>query len=397
MRCGACGGDFGEGSFCILCGVSADESKNLSGINNPKPVPFASVRSWFASNRETLKKAAVVLGGAAVLAGAQLYLVFGMGPEQTLDRYVTSIREGSFDALLDPSLYPGFEASHVSLEDLRDDESSSDVKYQVENVRDGIAEAKISIGGRNYKVELKSAVVFKNFFFVSEWNITSPAPQIRLYLDSAFDNPQKIKIPTQNNSISIDEFRTRYTRLGAPVFVLPGIYSASIRGTGFLDDSNEQVFATSGIEKMEIEPLLRDISPTNLGIASRKASEAVKTCIRARCSKLPKLGEYDFNLWQRYNYSTYTSSRFNKSFKFEKCQESGAEVISTKELKLRFSCNYTARGHLYVRYTYYRGWYSDYYYYWNLYDTKSLTMTAEVTIFTNEAFSKISVGSAQIP
>jgi hypothetical protein len=397
MKCGVCGDNFGDGTFCISCGVSAEDSSSLEQINNPKPVPFASIRSWFSNNQAVIKRSSIAIGTLVVISLAQLYMIWGVGPEQTLDRYIASIRNGDIEALSDTSLYPDYEPSAYTMVDLRDADKSRDVSYQIEQVKNGLADAKISIAGRDYVLQLKSTVNFRFFFFISEWNVVNPAPKLRVFLDAAFDNPQEVLIPTQPDGIQINEFRKKYTGLGASATVLPGFYSAKIGALGFLENFSEQVFASTGVASLDLEPVIRDISTSDLGIASRKASEMVKSCIRVNCSKLPKLGEYDFNLWQRYTYSTYTSSRFNKSFKFNKCQGSGATVVSATEIRLLFSCNYTARGHLYVRYTYYRGWYSDYYYYWNFYDTKSLTMTSEVTIFTNEAYTKMSVGAARLP
>jgi hypothetical protein len=71
-------------------------------------------------------------------------------------------------------------------------------------------------------------------------------------------------------------------------------------------------------------------------------------------------------------------------------------AISATKVRKNYSCDYTAKGHLYVGYYYYYGYYSDYYYYWNLYDTKSLSMTVHVDIQTNEAGTKENVGKAVV-
>jgi hypothetical protein len=108
------------------------------------------------------------------------------------------------------------------------------------------------------------------------------------------------------------------------------------------------------------------------------------------------LDAYDFNLWSRYPYTRYTSSRFNQNFTFTSCSAGTQRAISATQVRIDYRCDYNAKAHLYVRYTYYSGWYSDYYYYWNFYDTKTFSLNTSVVVSTNEANTKETVGKASL-
>jgi len=397
--CGVCNGVFGDGSFCISCGVSQGESDALRALNNPVRQPMVDLRAKLAENRTTVVRGLTFLGILLGLAGAQLYLIFGVGPNQTLDRYVAAVESGDFAALEDQSLFPGAEyPGDTRAFDFRDSAATRAVSYEITE-RDGdYALATIDLGATNYQITATSEIAFKGLFFVSEWNVQSEPHTLQIQIDDNLEAKQGVTLPGTSTVLTVGELYDEAGLVDDFVYVLPGVYSAEVEGLGFFDDTRVEavVIAGEGFSVLELAADIKNIKAGNNSKAAGKAKNAVRDCIRSRCSKLPRLGEYDFSLWSQYPEDEYTSSSFNRSFSFDSCRETSTEAMSATKLRKYYSCDYTAKGHLYVRYYYYYGYYTDYYYYWNLYDTKSLTMNLHVDIQTNEAGTKENVGKAVI-
>jgi hypothetical protein len=396
--CGVCNGVFGDGSFCISCGVSHAESESLRAVNNPVRQPMVDLRNKLAENRTTVIRGLTVLGVLLGLAGAQLYLIFGVGPNQTLDRYVAAIEAGDVTTLDDPTLFPGASnPGNVRALDFRDSAATKDVTYTVTEQVENNAKADIDLGPGSYELSLTSEIAFKGLFFIAEWSVESKPQALQIQIQEGLEAKQEVTLPSTADQVSIGDLKET-SDLGRAVYVLPGIYSAEIEGLGFFDDTDVQTQVSTGGSSaaLRLAADLREVKGSNDTKSLNKAKNTVKDCVRSRCSKLPKLDVYDFALWSQYPEDEYTSSSFNKSFSFDTCRETSTDAMSATKIRKNYSCDYTAKGHLYVRYYYYYGYYTDYYYYWNLYDTKSLTMNVFVDIQTNEAGTKENVGKAVI-
>lgn len=398
-NCGVCNGIFGDGSFCISCGVSQSDSEALRALNNPVRQPMVDLRAKLAENRRTVVRGLTFLGVLLGLAAGQLYLIFGVGPNQTLDRYVAAVESGDFSALEDESLFPGATyPSSTRAMDFRDSAATSAVSYEITERTGDYASATIDLGPSSYQLTATSEIAFKGLFFISEWSVQSEPQALQIKIQDSLQAKQEVTLPGTSGVLTIGELQDEPGLADDFVYVLPGVYSADIDGLGFFDDTlvETTVTAGEGSSALELAADIRSVKAGNNTKAAGKAKNAVKNCLRSRCSKLPKLGEFDFTLWSKYPESTYDFSTFNKSFRFDSCVELSTVPISATKVRKNYSCDYTAKGHLYVGYYYYYGYYSDYYYYYNLYDTKNLTMNVHVDIQTNEAGTKESVGKAVI-
>lgn len=398
MSCGVCSGFFGEGSFCVSCGSSKEESDRLYLLNNPKKDPVADAKAFFASKKKALKRVGIGLATAGILGGTQAFLLLGIGPEQTMDRYITAVQDGDFSALSDPSLFPGVDEGFESgLKDFRDTGATLDASYEVVEKLDDQATVKVRMAATDYELTLVPEVAYYGVFFVTEWRVITEPVAVTVAISDSLSDTQKVDLPALAAPISIKELRANTNAIGRSQPVLPGVYKANVSALGFLAETEVvKVFGAGQMGNLRLEAEVKEVANANYMQAARKATNAVKDCLRSRCSKIPKLGEYDFDLWSRYPYTKYTSSSFNKNYNFERCTQSDVIAVSPTKVRLFFTCDYTAKAHLYVRYTYYRGWYSDYYYYWNFYDSKSLSMNASVEVLTNEANTKVSVQRASI-
>jgi hypothetical protein len=400
MNCGVCSGVFGEGSFCVSCGSSRDESDRLFLLNNPKRDLVADVRAFVAKNLIVIRRVALGSLLVFILGGAQAFLIMGIGPNQTLDRYISAIQDSDFTSLNDPSIFPGVDkAAGPSLVQFRDPESSRNASYEITERLDDRATAKVRLGpASSFELTLAPDVAYYGVFFITEWRVITEPPKLAVTVAKSLSDKQEVALPSAPDFLSVKELRSDDSLVEVSQSVLPGQYSADLSGLGFLQPTT--VVQTLGAQTqtitLKLDSNVKKVTGKNLTLASRKAVNSVKSCLRAKCSAIPKLGEYDFNLWSQYPYSKYTSSRFNKNYSADSCTQTDTTAISPTRVRINFSCDYKAKAHLYVRWTYYSGWYSDYYYYWNLYDSKSLTMNASVEISTNEANTKETVGKASL-
>lgn len=400
MNCGVCSGAFGEGSFCVSCGSSRDESDRLFLVNNPKRDVAADVRAFVAKNLIIIRRVALGSLLVLILGGAQAFLIMGIGPNQTLDRYIFSIQAGDVTSLNDPSIFPGVEqAAGPSLMQFRDTESSRNASYEVTDLLDDRATAKVRLGpASSYELTLAPELAYYGVFFITEWRVITEPPKLAVTVAKSLSDKQKVDLPSAPDLLSVKELRADDSLVGVSQSVLPGQYSADVSGIGFLQPTTviETLGSQNETTTFKLDANVKKVTGKNVTLAARKAVNTIKSCLRSKCSKIPTLGAYDFDLWSRYPYSKYTSSRFNKSYSADSCTQTDTAAISPTRVRLNFTCDYKVKAHLYVRYTYYSGWYSDYYYYWNLYDSKSLTMNTSVEISTNEANTKETVGKASL-
>jgi hypothetical protein len=360
---------------------------------------MVELRAWFDENRKTIVRGLAFLGVLVGLAAGQLYLIFGIGPQQTLERYVSAVEEGDFAALDDESLFPGAQdPGNTMAVNFRDSSATSAVSFEIDERNGAAATAKIDLGSSTYQLELSSQIAFKGLFFIAEWIVLSEPQMLQIQIHDSLQAKQEVTLPGTSSILTIGDLNDGPGFVDSFVHVLPGLYSAEIDGLGFFEDTVNEITVTAGSSpsSLNLAPAVRAVKSGSNSKAAAKAKNAVKDCIRSRCSNLPKLGAYDFNLWSQYPYSTSDFNNFNKSFRFDSCTEISTVAISATKVRKNYSCDYTAKGHLYVGYYYYYGYYSDYYYYWNLYDTKSLSMTVHVDIQTNEAGTKENVGKAVV-
>jgi len=400
MNCGVCSGVFGEGNFCVSCGSSRDESDRLFLLNNPKRDLVADVRAFVANNLVVIRRVALGSLLVLILGGAQAFLIMGIGPNQTLDRYIAAIQDSDFTSLNDPSIFPGVDkAAGPSLMQFRDTESSRDASYEITERLDDRATAKVRLASAStYELTLAPDVAYYGVFFVTEWRVITEPPKLAVTVAKSLSDKQDVALPSAPDFLSVKELRADDSLVGVTQSVLPGQYSADVSGLGFLQPTTvvQTLGAQTQTTTFKLDANVKKVTGKSMTLASRKAVNSVKSCLRSKCSTIPKLGEYDFNLWSRYPYTKYTSSRFNKSYSADSCTQTDTTAVSPTRVRVNFSCGYKAKAHLYVRWTYYSGWYSDYYYYWNFYDSKSLTMNASVEISTNEANTRVTVGKASL-
>ena len=180
--------------------------------------------------------------------------------------------------------------------------------------------------------------------------------------------------------------------------MLPGVYRTELSGIGFYDvnEISQVLWNADSKNQLEINvPDNQTLPSSFIAKAKDRAVKLAKSCAANKCSEFPKYTEYDFDLWSQYTYTKYTFSTFSYKIKHRKCEFQTSSVSSYDTANLTFKCDSSVKANLYVRYTYYYGYFSDYWYYWNLKDSKNESISPTITLKINESGNDVSIVSSR--
>ena len=375
-------------------------SRLLARLANAKDRGSALVKS----NRRIFVPSTVFAALVLAYFGAQMAVTQLNGPESTLNRYVVALQSGDFKALDDQSLFPG--ASNNTPKRIKNswnaDFSSAISFSDVE--RDGLAaSAKITANGDTsiLKLKLKAQEAWVWGFRVPEWSILEKAPRAQLIIPKHLDPQQVLNFDASQNfetsGVSVGSLKGDKSLM---VFnVLPGHYSMQISAKGFVKQQTSEFDAFVIDSKVNFVAGQQDVKVKNsiLAAAKRSVTSKAKSCANSSCGAMGRYQEEDFSLWSTYPYSTYTSKRFSVKYSARSCWQSGSvQLISTNKARINFECSVKASAKLYVTYTYYNGWYSDYYYYWNFKDSKEYSIYPSVEIQTDDSMKSVRITSTKL-
>lgn len=344
--------------------------------------------------------------GAATLAiayGATQFVIYSSsGPEAKLTEYVNAIKTANFEALDDETLFPGdFAEAPVEFQNGFDKDAVANATYTTV-VRSGMdATASIVLDPSNASaklipLQLTAHNEWVGPFQVPVWAVTSEAPSATISVDKKLTSAQTVSFSptpgvTKENTLKVSALR----KLDF-VSLLPGVYGSTISKRGYLNQTkSEAVFwpdSSTGLISFKPDESVSAITKTK---AAKRANSVAAACVRSRCSKLPRYDEYDFNLWSQYDEDEYTSSSFDYDYSLDSCSLNSTEVTNSTSATLTYLCGVTVDAHLYVKWVYYYGYYSDYWYYWNFYDDTTTSMTVTVKVSTNASGTKVTIKSAK--
>lgn len=399
MRCGKCHEDFGPGKFCVSCGSSKEESelamKISSGIRDKKGERTA----WLERNKRALRIVISVLSAGAIYGAVQLGLYLGIGPEVVLEKYASAIESGEQSVLADAEIFANPKQTssvHTFLSDFRDEEATQAVALGVVNRTGYTASAELTSKLGRLSLDLTATPKWFFGFQVPEWKITTNPSRVTVNVSPVLANQQELSVKSGGVVKTVEQARSAIPG-STEVFLLPGKYVSVISGLGLLPETTVELKiwgSTSG--DFILQPGEIELKSKAQSGASQLASKFARSCVYNKCKSMRKFSENDFNLWAQFADTgyRYTSSRFNVGYDLDKCTLSSISAKNPKEAEANFECRYEARGHLYVRYTYYSGWYSDYYYYWNFYDTRDGYFPVTIPVFSNIDGSIQTLGDA---
>jgi hypothetical protein len=332
--------------------------------------------------------------GAALLAlsygVAQSAISISNGPAKKLDELVLAIKGADFDALNDETLFPGAQNdSPAWLKNSFKRDSVQDLEILSITEAGSAATAKVGIrqAGDFFDVSLSSTTKWDGIFQVPSWTVSSLGSNGGRFLpNSTIMNSQKITFLNQGGGKD-KTFSARTLSSWDNLHMLPGFYALSVEkyglsSGGFLDAGYWPKADADGIEEASSIVVTSDLAVTEAvrERADRRAKHLAGRCGSSKCSKLPKYGEFDFDLWSKWDYSKYTYSSFSYKWSVDYCTQESEVAASPTFSKFTYTCSLTANAHLYVKYVYYYGYYSDYYWYDNIYDSKSDTITVSFNL-----------------
>lgn len=425
MTCGKCKAEFGAGNFCITCGASlaqaseevqlASEKRDIRedainqvnrGIGVVKDIATKIVKTFVilviepivAFYKFTLSnkfRSAAAGGLTFVLLGwiiTQSLLSSQVGPEQTMERYVAAIKAGNFEAMNDATLFPysSITPSFVQAGFMKAMVSSTTAAL-VSSV-DGKAQAEIDSGKDKYTIHLASKPRQYFIFSIPEWSVTESAPISSILIATGVDTAQKASFTnTPSEAYAPSVFAAQVNTFNA----LPGYYSTTSSALGF-NKKTDTVTSLFGNTKQPIRVAAEtiDLAASVESAAAGKALPAAASCAKSKCSAIGKYDDTDFDLWSQFSNTgySYTSSRFDYKLLSPTCTAGAFYATSAFRGELHFSCEGTVKAHLYVRDTYYQGYYSDYWYYWDFYDTDTYMLDLSVKVNT-DANGKVTLGA----
>lgn len=409
-------------SFCVKCGtsiVTAEVESNVYVPPPPPPPPTPEELERAAQEEREAKAAAKAERKAAriekrqerrarrkaairrrwyvfypallvVIAGigygvAQQAIIASTGPEETLDAYVAALKTGDFKVLNDKSLFPG--STQIAPERIQagfKKSSISEVSYiDVVRVGDNASAEIVSSPSQTagYEIELTADYEKYGIFKRPVWRITTYAPTVSVDVASILAGSQTVRFGSDTNAepYTIDELRS----IGR-IAVLPGDYTFELSDFGMINGTS----TTSRLWSVSSNTLsVGGSTDAAMGAARSSATKSANAiasrCVKKRCAALPRPGEYDFALWSQYPYTTYTTSKFSRSYSLDSCSFDTENVVSATVATFDYTCSVSITGHLYVKWIYYYGYFSDYYYYYNLYDSMTRSVYVEVTVETS--------------
>lgn len=395
--CGICKEPFGPGDFCINCGSSLEDSLAEFEMPRAKRERLEKRKAFRRRHRGKFRFLAL-LGLLGIAYGSAHFAIdASSGPEATLQRYLEAIQSSSSEVLNDQTLFPGGKASELSsiLLEARVPGSLGDVSFK-DVYRDGeYATATIVSRLGAQTLELRAESTWEGIFAVPKWLVLTPPITLDFSLKPDPFGIQELFLG-DSKTATLRPSSDALAKGGVDIGVLPGLYSLRLGKAGFYSEIEESFTVWEGKtpQSVAVASKANSLAPSESKKIKDDATDLAKKCVKSKCSKLAKPDEFDFDLWYQFSLTgySYTSSKFDRSYEFKSCAAPKLVISSPTEATATTECTYEVEGHLYVRYTYYRGWYSDYWYYWDFYDTLDKKIKVSTPILTNLEGTKVSVG-----
>lgn len=387
-----------QAALNVNVGLRKKVKSVASGIRGARHV----FSRWFASQIRWILPIAATLGVGLIYFATQQVITAAMGPDATLQKYVSAIKTGNFAALSDESLFPGSTA--LSPAEFRKAWTAAGVSEAHHEVtfRDGLsAGARINIDATSslsYDVELSGSERWAFGFRIIDWRMDTPAPRVNLEVAPRLYVGQTVVFGSDLSEVTVGSLReTIKNDLSQSFSILPGVYTTKTSAAGFLKISSRQntIWSAAQSESLLVDANDPILTVSQISAATLKAGASNRACARAKCGGMPRFKEADFDLWSQYTYSTYTSKSFSLKYSGGACVNSTPVVVAFNKINLDFVCSAEVKANLYVRYTYYYGYYSNYWYYWNLKDSKTVSTYPTVSFTANMDGSKIVRGAVR--
>jgi hypothetical protein len=357
--------------------------------------------------KDFVKNNKILVGSVGSVAA--IFLLFGAiqvtinvvnGPQTILNEYISAIQDGDWEALEDERLFPASTArAPEQIEQAFDTSSVANVSFGSVRTEGNAGSAVISLNddkdGR-YQVSIRSTP--SNFFIFSipNWKIASKAPQATLAFGDRVVGAHQVSFGKSNPIGVLELTESLNAESMTHSSVLPGVYKMQLEALGFYEPNriSKTIWSVGTREELAIYPPDQELSAWMTDVALGEANVQAQYCSEILCSALAGFSEGDFDLWSQYPYVEYTTSSFSYSASSGGCRISSEEVTSYNSARVSFSCDISIYANLFVRYVYYYGYFSNYYYDYNLSDSTSTQIFPFVDLVITDAGDSVTVAGS---
>ncbi|MEY3319095.1 MAG: hypothetical protein RL540_1467 [Actinomycetota bacterium] len=170
--------------------------------------------------------------------------------------------------------------------------------------------------------------------------------------------------------------------------VLPGPIKASLVGAGFTKTRQQDIFiGSSGANEVKFSNIEYELNQSQISSAVNQLEQILTSCLKRKCSDLPRLSQFDFDFSNQptdYLYTDYFITSWSDS---PDCTVSTKSATSADDGYISLNCSVSASAS--IKWMLYRIWLT--YYYSTGFDTESfnLSVSADVSRTSNPYSVKI--------
>lgn len=379
--------------------ISDPIEKKPKKIREPK-IRMAISRGFDLSVRQIRRRAKIVYAISSIILILGVYgiaqtLIFSQNsPDEFASKYIKAVAARDVTAISsDSDLFPNPQKLPVLPSD-----------YQIWDEVDGLAWKAFSewngwmgrgfidfapMDGNKIKedksfiLEIKASYKAKfGIFREITWQAAKPVSSISLAL-----KPEK-NVGFLVNNVPAGSSETPILK-ETEYAVLPGPVSASLVGAGFTKARQQDLFiGSSGLNEVKFPEIEYELNQSQISSAVSQLKQILTSCLKRKCSDLPKLSQFDFDFYNQpteYLYTDYFITTWDDS---PNCTVSTKSATSADDGYISLNCSVSASAS--IKWMLYRIWLT--YYYSTGFDTQSfdLSVSADVSRTSNPYSVKIS-------
>lgn len=373
--------------------------KKKDGATESTKAPTQLARNVITPLVESFAKHPWRNGGIAAVALitiVQLVLAFGSSATGLAESYKSAVNSQNVDSLKDPNLFPQ-DSSVTELPTFLENSFTPFTVAKATTVVDESGrEATISIEtteGVAYSLDATKKESWFGPFWVSQWQLTSQSPTIRMSVDQTL--PETLDYTFGEMPFTTKDI-AEMTAVDSNYAVLPGVLTYTEPEFGFLSGGEQNTVVTTGSQRVTLGAEGEKLDGEVVTQAEKKFAKSVVRCSKKkRCASLPRYKDREFSVkkpagsWDRL--STFDS------YKVGDCAVTETTFVSAVEARVNFDCGAKVTRTFVWSDTYEQGFvWGWWYFYWyeTDYNTKKgsqrLTVSGESAVVFDAARERFS-------
>jgi hypothetical protein len=314
---------------------------------------------------------------------SQAIIYSSSSPTEITQKYISAINSGDWSSLNDEILFPRNDQTPILPVEIRGIRNAKQSFVELVGINRNGEKATITIlhsGREEYEIIATFHLKFNGLFFTPEWEISSPPPTASVNFDNLFSEDQLTNAEIDGVLTTVGDMRDRYS---SKYLVLPGVYEIKVNPAGYLQTNIGTASIFAGGAQISVAAKNFKVPAVTLDSIESIVESAAQSCFSSKCSHLGNWDENDFDFWSRYPYDEYTYSTFDWHATMNRCGDIGIDLLAYNSVSVNSSCSGKIQAHLYIKYVYYQGWYSSYWYYWNYNDTANTYFDVDLVSTTD--------------